>query len=199
MKDANGAATDTIAISIADGQYAGLADAQKHDALVEAKKMVKVSLENEGYKFTKDICEEEYSIIDGVMKDGVEYPLVVHSYIDRSRPFQLNAADWAQLMKPNSMLLVRTREGICPVPFKNLVCNRDKIDFSISTKDNLDMSDRIASLAHVMRWFKGLRFDFGSLIPMEVGTAQFFNLPENPIPEDQEEAQKGPDSESEVF
>lgn len=69
--------------------------------------------------------------------DGVEYPLVVHSYIDRSRPFQLNAADWAQLMKPNSMLLVRTEEGICPVPFKNLVCNRDKIDFSISTKDKL--------------------------------------------------------------
>jgi len=179
----NDATPDTIAISIEDGQYAGLADAQKHDALVEAKKMVKGRLEAEGYEFTKGIGEDEYSIINGVMKDGVEYPLVVHSYIDRSRQFQLNAADWVQLMKPNSMLLVRTGEGICPVPFKNLVCNRDKIDFSISTKDNLDMSDRIASLAHVLRWFKGLRFDFGSLIPMKAGAAQLFDLPENPIPE----------------
>ena len=197
--DSNSIATDTIAISMADGQYAGLADAQKHDALVEAKKMVKDKLEAEGYIFTRGICEDEYSIINGVKKDGAEYPLVVHSYIDRSRPFQLNAADWAQLMKPNSMLMVRTREGICPVPFKNLVCNRDKIDFSISTKDNLDMPDRITSLAYIMRWFKGLRFDFGSLIPMEIGTAQLFDLPENPIPEDQEELQKSPDSESGVL
>lgn len=179
----NDATPDTIAISIEDGQYAGLADAQKHDALVEAKKRVRVSLAAEGYEFTKGICEEEYSIVNGVMKNGVEYPLVVHSYIDRSRPFQLNAADWVQLMKPNSMLMVHTEEGVCPVPFKNLVCNRDKIDFSISTRNNLDLSDRIASLAHVLRWFRGLRFDFGSLIPMKAGTAQLFDFPENPIPE----------------
>ena len=198
VKDSNVSATDTIAVSMADGQYAGLADAQKHDALVEAKKMVKVILEKEGYEFTRDICEDEYSIINGVMKDGVEYPLVVHSYIDRSRPFQLNAADWDQLMRPNSMLLVRTGEGICPVPFKNLVCNRDKIDFSISTKDNLDMSDRIASLAHVMRWFKGLRFDFGSLIPMKAGTSQLFDLPENPMTDEQRNSQMTPDSVEEL-
>ena len=193
-EDSNDSATDTIAVSIADGQYAGLADAQKHDALVEAKKMVKVILEKEGYEFTTGICEDEYGIINGVMKNGVEYPLVVHSYMDRSRPFQLNAADWAQLMKPNSMLLVRTGDGICPVPFKNLVCNRDKIDFSISTKDNLDMSDRIASLAHVMRWFKGLCFDFGSLIPMKAGTSQLFDLPENPMTNEQRNSQMKPDS-----
>ena len=94
-ENSNDATLDTITISIADGQYAGLADAQKHDALVEAKNMVKVRLEAEGYEFTKGICEKEHSIIDGVIKDGVEYPLVVHSYIDRSRSFQLNATDWA--------------------------------------------------------------------------------------------------------
>ena len=190
---------DIITAFSSDGRCAGLAIEEQHEALIEAKKMVREALESEGYEFTKGICEKEHSIIDGVIKDGVEYPLVVHSYIDRSRPFQLNAADWAQLMKPNSMLLVRTGEGICPVPFKNLVCNRDKIDFSISTKDNLDMSDRIASLAHVMRWFKGLRFDFGSLIPMRAGTAQLFDLPENSIPEDQKATQMSSDSESEAL
>jgi hypothetical protein len=173
---------DTISALTSDGKMGGLAVAEQHNNLIEAKKMVKNELELEGFEFTQGICEDEFSLINGVKKDGVEYPLVVHSYKDQSRPFQLNAADWEQLMKPKSMLIVCTKDGVCPVPFKNLVCNRDKIDFSISTKDNLDMSDRIASLAHVMRWFRGLHFDFGSLIPMEVGTAQLFDLPENPIP-----------------
>lgn len=173
---------DTISALTSDGKMGGLAVAEQHNNLIEAKKMVKNELELEGFEFTQGICEDEFSLINGVKKDGVEYPLVVHSYKDQSRPFQLTAADWEQLMKLKSMLIVCTKDGVCPVPFKNLVCNRDKIDFSISTKDNLDMSDRIASLAHVMRWFRGLRFDFGSLIPMEVGTAQLFDLPENPIP-----------------
>ena len=128
----------------------------------------------------------------------INLDLMGRHYIDRSRPFQLNAADWAQLMKPHSMLMVRTGEGVCPVPFKNLVCNRDKIDFSISTKDNLDMSDRLASLAHVMRWFKGLRFDFGSLVPMKTGTAQLFDLPENPMTDEQRNSQMTPDSVEEL-
>lgn len=68
--NANDAMLDTIAISMADGQYAGLADVQKHDALREAKERVKGRLEAEGYKFIKGICEDEYSIINGVMKDG---------------------------------------------------------------------------------------------------------------------------------
>ena len=195
VEDGDNPTTDDIITALSsDGRCAGLAGDEQHDALIEAKMIVKEVLESEGYEFTTGICEDEYGIINGVMKNGVEYPLVVHSYMDRSRPFQLNAADWAQLMKPNSMLLVRTGDGICPVPFKNLVCNRDKIDFSISTKDNLDMSDRIASLAHVMRWFKGLRFDFGSLIPMKAGTSQLFDLPENPMTNEQRNSQMTPDS-----
>lgn len=185
---------DIITALSSDEHVGGLAVAEQHDVLVEAKKMVRNALESEGYEFTEGICEKECSVINGVKKGGIEYPLVVHSYIDRARPFQLNAADWAQLMKPNSMLMVRTGEGVCPVPFKNLVCNRDKIDFSISTKDNLEMSDRIASLAHVLRWFKGLRFDFGSLIPVKAGTAQLFDLPENPMTDEQRNSQMTPDS-----
>ena len=185
---------DIITALSSDEHVGGLAVAEQHDVLVEAKKMVRNALESEGYEFTEGICEKECSVINGVKKGGIEYPLVVHSYIDRARPFQLNAADWAQLMKPNSMLMVRTGEGVCTVPFKNLVCNRDKIDFSISTKDNLEMSDRIASLAHVLRWFKGLRFDFGSLIPVKAGTAQLFDLPENPMTDEQRNSQMTPDS-----
>ena len=61
------------------------------------------------------------------------------------------------------------------------------------------MSDRIAKLTNELRWFKGLRFDCGSLIPMQTSTVQLFDLPENSIPENQKESQMSQDAESEVF
>jgi hypothetical protein len=60
------------------------------------------------------------------------------------------------------------------------------------------MSDRIASLAYVLRWFKELRFDFGSLIPMKAGTSQLFDLPENPMTDEQRNSQMTPDSVEEL-
>ena len=188
-----------ISASVTDGRYAGLSNDDKHSALMEAKEMVMEKLQRKGFEFTQGICENEFSIINGVKKDGVEYPLVVRSYKDSSRPFSLNAADWQQLMKPNSILLVCTNEGVCTVPFKDLICNREQINFTISTANNLDMSDRIAKLTNELRWFKGLRFDFGSLIPMQTSTVQLFDLPENSIPENQKESQMSQDAESEVF
>ena len=194
-----GVATDALSVSFSDGQYSGLSDEQKRDTLVEAKKQVMEKLKAEGYEFSQGICEADYSLINGVMKSGIEYPLVVHSYVDQSRPFQLNAADWEQLTKPNSMLMVRTGIGVYSIPFRDLVCNREKIDFSISTKGNLDLTDRMAALGRVMRWFKGLRFDFGSLIPIKAGTAQTFDLPEKAIPGDKKESELSADSQGEVF
>lgn len=187
-----------VSIAVSDGQYAGLSNDQMNDALIEAKKLVAEKLKTEGFEFTKGLCEKDYSLINGVMKDGNEYPLVVHSYLCNSRPFQLSPVDWTQLMKPRSMLLVRTTEGICPVPFRDLICNREKISLSFSTA-NLDIKDRLGSLAEVMRWFKEMHFDFGSLIPMRVGTAQLFDLSENPLADEQRAIQMKKDDESEVF
>ena len=188
-----------VCVSVSDGQYAGLSKEEQTNALIEAKKLVMAEMKQQGYAFENGICEEKYSIIDGVKKEGVSYPLVVHSYLDDSRQFQLNASDWEQLLKPHSMLIVRTQKGICSVPFRDLVCNREKINFSISTEGNLEMGDRIKNLAYVLRWFRGLRFDFGSLIPMNTGVAQLFNLPENLVPENQKPSQLSPDDEEEVM
>ena len=79
------------------------------------------------------------------------------------------------------------------------MCNREKIEFSFSTKGNLEAKSRLEELAHVMRWFKGFHFDFGSLIPMEVGTAKMFDLPENQLSEEDKVAQMKPDNEQEVL
>lgn len=190
---------EDAAIALTDNRMAGLSEEERHMALVEAKKQVAHQLQQEGFQFTKGICEENCGTINGVVKDGVEYPIVVHSYIDKSRPFQLTTEDWCQLLKPNAKLLVRTSDGICSVPFQNLVCNREKIEFSFSTKGNLEAKNRFEELAHVMRWFKGFHFDFGSLIPMEVGTAKMFDLPENQLSEADKVVQMKPDAEQEVF
>lgn len=187
-----------MSVAVADGQYAGLSKDAQANALKEAKELVRAELEQRGYEFTNGICEDQYSIIDGVQKHGVDYPLVVHSYLDDSRQFQLSASDWAQLMKPNSMLWVRTRKGVFSIPFRELVCNRERIELSFST-ENLDISDRIGALASVMRWFKGLKFDFGTLAPVNVGAVQTFDLPENEILEEKREAELAPDPVSEVF
>ena len=204
-KPANGAvdsslmiAPTTVSVSISDGQYAGLSKVQMKDALMEAKQMAKEKLEAEGFVFEQEICENDFSVINGVKKDGVEYPLVVHSYLNQTRQFQLNAADWEQLVKPNSMLIVRTQQGMGCVPFRDLICNREKIDLSFSTK-NLGIQDRIGALANVMRWFTGLHFDFGSLIPIRTGTVQFFDFPEQGINENERRTQLSSDDEEGVF
>ena len=160
--------------------------------------MAKQKLEAEGFVFEQGICENNFSVINGVKKGGVEYPIVVHSYLNQARQFQLNAADWEQLIKPNSMLIVRTQQGMGCVPFRDLICNREKIDLSFSTK-NLEIQDRLGALANIMRWFTGLHFDFGALIPISATTVQFFDIPERGINENERRAQLSSDDEEGVF
>jgi len=82
-------------------------DISKNDQIEanrEAKEIVREKLENKGFIFTKGIGE--YSTIDGVMKDGIEYPLVIKSYIFQDEPLKIGANEWIQLMRPNSMFWV---------------------------------------------------------------------------------------------
>lgn len=154
-------------ISLCCGQYDGLSEKEKRNWLMEAKRLVQEWLESKGYEFTKGIGEGPCSQINGVFKDGVEYPLVVHSHIDHGRSFQLNAADLEQLSRPNAVLLVRCAHdggeyrGIRIISFRDLLSNRERIVFSFST-DNVDVEERLKTFAETMRYFKGLYFDFGA-------------------------------------
>lgn len=104
VKDINSSEREYATISLSDTSYAGLSKEQMGDALKEAKEAVEERMGKEGFEFTQGLCEDCYGNINGVMKNGKEYPLVVHSYKSNSRPFQLTAFDWEQLARPNSML-----------------------------------------------------------------------------------------------
>lgn len=133
------------------------------NALIEAKNKVKTLLESKGYSFTKGICEESYGNIYGVMKNGVEYPLVVHSYKRQKRPFQLTVFDWEQLAKPNSMLWINTYSGLKCITFKELSCHQG-INLSIDSS-NFDYLEKCTLFAQMLRYFKGLHFNFGNPLP----------------------------------
>lgn len=171
-----------VEISLSDTPYGGLTIDQMHDVLKEAKEVVRNEMESQGFTFTKGICEESYGNIYGVMKDNVEYPLVVHSYKNNSRPFQLTAFDWEQLAKPHSMLWVNTYEGIKCIPFYALAKERGAINISFAA-ENFDIADRSIALAQVLRYYKGLHFDFGQILPVCDSQSKFFNQPEKPISE----------------
>lgn len=167
-------------ISLSDTLYAGLSKEQMGDALNDAKEAVRERMEIEGYEFTLGLCEGCYGNINGVMKDGKEYPLVVHSYKSNSRPFQLTAFDWEQLARPNSMLWLNTYDGVKCIPFYALAKDRGTINISFAA-ENFDIADRSTALAQVLRYFKGLHFDFGTMIPNCGNEIVLFNKPEKPI------------------
>lgn len=178
---------EEVNISLTDTQYGGLSENEICAALIEAKKAVKVELEKQGFRFTKDICKDAYGNIYGVMKEDkdrgidVEYPLVVHSYKWQNRPFSLTVFDWEQLARPNSMLWINTREGVQCIPFYELMKGKTiNISFDAS---NFDYADRCKALARTLRYFKGLNFDFGLMHPNCSSKAEVFMKPEKPLDE----------------
>ena len=169
-----------VAISISDTPYAGLSKDTMAEALIEAKKVVRRELEQQGFSFENatGLDASTYGNIYGVMDpNNKECPLVVHSYRNQNRDFELTAFDWLQLAQPNSMLYVYTHQGAMCVPFYKLMSDRGKINISFST-ENAECKDRMIILASILSHFKGLHFDFGSLLPACTKTAERFNQPE---------------------
>lgn len=187
-----------VQMAVADHGFADLARDEQESALSEAKEMAIAKLKDDGFDVPDGGGSNDYTLIRGVVRNGEEYPVVVRSYCCNARPFELTPNDWEHLMKPRAILMVRTRAGVCYVPFKDLISGREKLVMSFST-ENLDIKGRLNELGLIMRWFKKLHFDFGSLIPMRVGTAQLFDLPENQLSEEDKVAQMKPDNEQEVL
>ena len=136
----------------------------------EAKEVVKERLEKEGFLFTKGI--EGYSIIDGVMRDGIEFPLVVKSYKYQDAPLKIGANEWIQLMKPNSMFWVHfgNRKTGC-LNLYELLRKQDKLNLSFST-ENIDFENRLENFAEILQYFKNVHFDFNSIKSNNYSTAE---------------------------
>lgn len=159
----------TIAISYDDD----ISVSDQKEANREAKEIVKERLENEGFSFTKGI--DGYSTIDGVIKDGLEFPLVVKSYKSQNAPLKIGANEWIQLMKPNSMFWVHfgNRRLGC-LNLYDLMIKQDKLSLSFST-ENLDVENRLENFADILHYFKNVHFDFNSIRPDNYSTAENFN------------------------
>lgn len=136
----------------------------------EAKEIVKEKLEREDFEFTEGIGE--YSTIDGVFKDDVEFPLVVKSYKYQDEPLKIGANEWIQLMKPNSMFWLHfgNRKLGC-LKLYELLRNQDKLTISFST-ENLDVEDRLDKFAELLHYFGNVHFDFNSVKPSDYSVAK---------------------------
>ena len=182
MQSENG---DFVEVSLEDTIYGGLSKKDMGDYLKSAKDLVRLELESQHYDFSEayGLDASTYGNVYGV-KDpqGIVCPLVVHSYRNSNRDFTLTAMDWEQLAKRNSMLWIVTNEGAKCVPFYKLMENRGRISMSFNV-DNCEYQERMIALAEIMRYFKGLKFDFGSLRDSFTNIAVRFNQPEKALAE----------------
>ncbi len=147
---------------ISAGNDGGLSTAEQIAYNEEAKRIVKQDLENKGYVFTKGLGD--FSTIDGVVKDGIEYPLVVKSYKYDKDPIKIGANEWLQLMKKHSVLLVYQGENkIGWIDIRGLLLRQDHIKLSFSTQ-NIEVG-RLDEFAQLLHYFTDIHFDFTSINP----------------------------------
>jgi hypothetical protein len=151
----------------------------------EAKEIVKEKLESEGFEFTKGI--DEFSTINGVKKEGIEYPLVVKSYKNQEEPLKIGAIEWIHLMRPNSMFWVYFgNDKIAYLKLNELLRKQDNLTISFST-ENLDFENRLEKFAELLRYFGDVHFDFHSVKPSNYSTANVmsnYQFDERKIEED---------------
>ncbi len=130
----------------------------------EAKKLVLAKLAKEGFDVS-NAADSEWSVIRGVTRDGVAYPLVVKSCKNWDNKLYLNPEEWRQLFKPNSMLWIHKGNGeITPIKAYELFTYQDKISLTFDTI-NLMMDDRINKIMEVMRYFNNVHLEVATLNP----------------------------------
>nr|WP_199156038.1 hypothetical protein [Pedobacter sp. ASV2] len=147
-----------------------ISQASQAEASREAKEIVKEKLEAEGFEFTKGIGS--YSTIDGVISEGVEFPLVVKSYKSQNEPLKIGANEWIQLMRPNSMFWTYFGDGkLGCLKLYELLKGQDKLTISFST-ENLDKLDRLRKFAELLHYFCNVHFDFSNVKPSDYSVAE---------------------------
>ena len=136
----------------------------------EAKEIVRERLQSEGFSFTQGI--DGYSTVDGVIKNDIEFPLVIKSYKWRDEPLKIGANEWLQLMKPNSMFWVHfgNRKLGC-LKLYEILKKQDKLTLSFST-ENLDYDNRLYKFAELLHYFGNVHFDFNNIKPDNFSTAE---------------------------
>lgn len=146
------------------GQIGGGVDTAKQIAENnEAKVLVLAKLEKEGFEVSD--VDADWSVIKGVKRDGIEYPLVVKSCKNWDNKLFINPDEWRQLFKPNSMLWLHFGNSlVAPVKAYELFTYQDKLTLTFDTV-NLMMDDRVNKIMEVMRYFNNVHLDVATLNP----------------------------------
>lgn len=170
----------TAIMSGEDAAYGGLTNEEMRSSLEEAKDAILEKLSKDGF----DISNKEWdgwTCINGVRKDGMEYPLVIRSNKSQ-RNTCLSPTDWNQLMKPNAMFAVVTNTGIGTVCLREILKSKELISIKFRS-ENIDNSKHISELAQVFAYFKGIQFDLESYIQPVMNQWERFMAPEQPTGE----------------
>ena len=129
----------------------------------EAKSLVLKKLMKDGFDISN--VDSDFSVINGVTKDNIKFPLVVKSCENREHRIWINPNEWQQLFKPNSMLWLHFGGGVvAPVKAYELFTYQDKLTLSFDTV-NLMMDDRISKIMEVLCYFNKVHLDLVSLNP----------------------------------
>lgn len=129
----------------------------------EAKEIVKLEMEKEGFVFEKGLGD--HSTVNGVYKDGIEFPLVIKSCLGRRRRIYMNPLEWEQLSRPNSMLwLYFGNRVIAPVKAYDLITYHDRLSLSFGSI-NLKDTAKVSALMAAFRCLKDVHLDLVSVNP----------------------------------
>ena len=129
----------------------------------EAKTLVLAHLQECGFEISN--ISTVASVVSGVKKDGVEYPLVVKSCPNREHRVFINPTEWYQLFKPNSMLWLHFGGGVvAPIKAYELFTYQDKLTLSFDTM-NLMSDDRVNKIMEVMHFFNKVHLNLAAINP----------------------------------
>lgn len=129
----------------------------------EAKQLVLSRLAKEGFDTSK--ADSEYSVIRGITRNEINYPLVVKSCKNQEHRVWINPDEWQELFKPNSMLWLHFGGGlIAPIKAYELFTYQDKLTLSFDTV-NLMMDERINKIMEVLHYFNKVNLNLATLNP----------------------------------
>ena len=139
-------------------------DSEARSATSEIAKQEAVNwLKAKGYDTSN--VQTEYSFVNGVKKDGVEYHIVVKSFRTKKNVLNVNPNEWLYLLNANSRLMVYLGHMTFAVfDRKLLLGNHDFLKLRISTSnfevENGRLDDVISRLAKDVQYFERTHFVF---------------------------------------
>lgn len=130
---------------------------------IEARTIVKQQMEEEGFIFDNGIGD--YSVVNGVHKNGIEFPLVIKSCLGAKRRIFMTPAEWEQLCRPNSMLwLYFGNQLATPIKAYDLISYHDRLSLSFGSNNLMD-AVKVNALMKAFRYLKDVHLDLVSVNP----------------------------------